>query len=67
MAYIQSFKEQTWLLPPSIEDLMPEDHVCFLIDSLVDALDYGSFDIKYSGSSGTDGSARTGWLSKTSS
>ena len=23
MAYIQSFKEQTWLLPPSIEDLIP--------------------------------------------
>jgi len=49
MAYIQSFKEQTWLLPPSIEDLIPEDHVCFLIESLVDALDYSSFDIKYSG------------------
>ena len=49
MAYIQSFKEQTWLLPPSIEALIPEDHVCFLIESLVDALDYGAFDIKYSG------------------
>jgi len=49
MAYIQSFKEQTWLLPPSIEDLIPEDHVCFLIESLVDALDYSSFDIRYSG------------------
>jgi len=49
MAYIQSFKEQSWLLPPSIEDLIPEDHVCFLIDSIVDALDYSAFDIKYSG------------------
>jgi len=49
MAFIQSFKEQTWLLPPSIEDLIPEDHVCFLIESLVDALEYSSFDIKYSG------------------
>src|SRR5208283_1239435 len=49
MAYIQSFKEQSWLLPPSIEDLIPEDHVCFLIESLVDALDYSAFDIKYSG------------------
>src|SRR5208283_5224753 len=49
MAYIQSFKEQSWLLPPRIEDLIPEDHVCFLIESLVDALDYSAFDIKYSG------------------
>ena len=49
MTYNQSCKEQTWLLPPNIEDLIPEDHVCFLIESLVDALDYGAFDIKYSG------------------
>ena len=49
MAYIQSFKEQTWRLPASIEDLIPEDHVCFLIDSLVNALGYTTFDIKYSG------------------
>jgi len=49
MAYIQSHKEQAWLLPPSIEDLIPEDHICFLVESLVDNLDYQSFDIKYSG------------------
>ena len=49
MAYIQSYKEQSWLLPPSIEDLIPEDHVCFLIEGLVDAMDYSAFDIKYSG------------------
>jgi len=49
MAYIQSFKEQAWLLPPSVEDLIPEDHICFLVESLVDNLDYQTFDIKYSG------------------
>ena len=49
MAYIQSYKDQSWLLPPSIEDLIPEDHICFLVESLVDSLDYSSFDIRYSG------------------
>jgi len=49
MAYIQSHKEQAWLLPPSIEELIPEDHICYLVESLVDNLDYQSFDIQYSG------------------
>jgi transposase len=49
MAYIQSYKDQSWLLPPSIEDLIPEDHIYFLVESLVDSLDYSSFDIRYSG------------------
>jgi transposase len=49
MAYIQSYQEQTWLLPPRIEELIPEDHVCFLIESLIDGMHYDEFDIKYSG------------------
>jgi len=49
MAYIQSHKNQSWLLPPSIEDLIPEDHICFLVESLIDHLDYEVFHIKYSG------------------
>ncbi len=49
MAYIPSHKDQAWLLPPSIEDLIPEDHICFLVESLVDNLDYQAFDIRYSG------------------
>jgi transposase len=49
MAYIQSYKGQTWLLPPSIEDMIPEDHICYLVEGLVESLDYTAFDIKYSG------------------
>ncbi len=49
MAYIPSHKDQAWLLPPSIEELIPEDHICFLVESIVDNLDYQAFDIKYSG------------------
>jgi len=49
MSYIEGFKEQTWLLPPSVEDLIPKDHVCFLVEALIDRVDYSSFDVKYSG------------------
>ena len=49
MAYIESYKGQTWLLPPSIEDIIPDDHICFLVEGLVDSMDYRTFDIRYSG------------------
>jgi transposase len=49
MAYIQSYKDQSWLLPPSIEEMIPEDHICSLVESLIDSLDYTAFDICYSG------------------
>lgn len=49
MSYIKSHKEQNWLLPPSIEDLIPKDHVCYLVEGLVESLDYTGFDVKYEG------------------
>jgi transposase len=49
MAYIHSFKDQSWLLPPSIEDIIPEDHICILVESLIESLDFSSFDIRYNG------------------
>ena len=49
MAFIKSLKNQTWLFPPSIEELIPEDHVCFLVESLVDSLDFSAFDLKHGG------------------
>jgi len=49
MAYIKSFKNQSWLLPPSLEDIIPEDHICYLVESLVALIDFTLFDVKYSG------------------
>jgi transposase len=49
MAYIKSYRGQNWLLPPSLEEMIPEDHICYLVEELVDSLDFDSFDIKYSG------------------
>jgi len=49
MAYIDSFKDQNWLLPPNIKDMIPEDHVCFFVEEFVDSLDYSGFDLVYDG------------------
>ena len=49
MAYIPSYKNQSWLLPPAIDDLIPGDHICFLVEALVEAQDYSHFDLQYSG------------------
>ena len=49
MAYIKSFKDQSWLLPPCLEDIIPGDHICYLVESLVSLLDFTTFDMKYSG------------------
>jgi transposase len=49
MAYIDSFKGQNWLLPPSIRDMIPEDHVCFFVEDFVDSLDFSEFDLAYGG------------------
>ncbi len=49
MAYIKSNKNQTWLLPPNIRDMIPRDHICFLIENVINKLNFSKFDIKYSG------------------
>lgn len=49
MAYIKSNKNQNWLLPLSIKDMIPKDHICFLVEDFVDSLDYSNFDMIYDG------------------
>ncbi len=49
MAFIKSFKNQSWLLPPNIKDMIPKDHICFLVEDVIDKLDFSSFEIRYSG------------------
>lgn len=49
MVYIKSYRGQNWLFPPNLEDLIPEDHICYIVESFVDSLDFNEFDIKYAG------------------
>lgn len=49
MAYIKTFKEQNWLLPPSIRDMIPKDHICFLVENFVNSLNFTKFDQEYEG------------------
>ena len=49
MVYIKSDKNQNWLLPLSIKDMIPEDHICFLVEDFAESLDYTNFDIEYDG------------------
>ncbi|WP_292484925.1 IS1182 family transposase [Methanohalobium sp.] len=49
MAFIQSSKDQTWLLPPDIRDMISSDHICYLVDSFVEELDFSEFEDRYAG------------------
>ena len=50
MAFIKSSKNQVWTLPPDIRDLIPSDHICYLVESFVDEMDFNEFEIRYDGS-----------------
>ena len=49
MAFIKS-KSQVWTLPPDIRDLIPSNHICYLVESFVDEIDFNEFEIRYNGS-----------------
>ena len=45
MVYISSYKDQNWLIPQSIRDMIPENHICFFVEEFVDSLDFSEFDM----------------------
>jgi len=49
MAYIKSNKNQNWILPLSIKDMIPKDHICFLVEDFAENLNYEDFDMLYDG------------------
>ena len=50
MVFIKSFRNRVWTLPPDIRDLIPSDHICYLIESFVDEMDFSEFEIRFDGS-----------------
>jgi transposase len=49
MAFIQLSRDQTWLLPPDIRDMISSDHICYLVDSFVEEIDFTEFEDRYEG------------------
>ena len=47
MAYKQTQKDQNWLLPLNIKEIIPADHICFLVENFVEGLNYSKFDMIY--------------------
>ena len=45
MTYISSFKGQNWLIPQSIKDMIPKNHICFFVEEFVESLDFSGFDM----------------------
>ncbi len=45
MTYISSFKGQNWLIPQSINDMIPKNHICFFVEEFVESLDFSRFDL----------------------
>ena len=45
MAYIKSNKDQNWLIPLSIKDMIPNGHICFLVENFVSSLDFSEFEM----------------------
>jgi len=49
MVYMNSYKDQNWLIPQSIKDMISNDHICFFVEEFVDSLDFTNFDMIYDG------------------
>ena len=39
---------QSWLLPPSFGDLIPVDHICYLVIAIVNGIEVSEIEKKYS-------------------
>ena len=49
MSFIRRFRNQDWLFPPSIADLIKEDHICRLVDEVVEGIDLKMIEERYDG------------------
>ena len=49
MAFIKRLRNQNWLFPPTIADLIEEDHICRLVADVVESIDFESIEGRYDG------------------
>ena len=45
MTYINSYKGQDWLLPTSIKQMIPQNHISFFVEEFVESLDFSAFNM----------------------
>ena len=45
MTYMSSYKNQNWLLPTSIKQMIPENHISFFVEEFVESLNFSGFDM----------------------
>ena len=46
--FLEYNPEQAYLLPPSVREVLGEDHLCFFIHRAVERLDVSAFEQEYS-------------------
>ena len=39
MTYMNSYKNQNWLMPHSIKDMIPKEHICFFVEEFAEDLE----------------------------
>jgi transposase len=49
MKFLPYEPDQAWLLPPSVKDVLGEDHLCFFLHQVVEGLDLSAFAAEYTG------------------
>lgn len=49
MVFIKTHRHQDWILPRRIEDLIDNDHVCYLVEIIIDDMDFSAIEEKYNG------------------
>ena len=49
MAFIRRLRNQNWLFPPTIADLIEEDHICRLVDEVVEGINLKKIEERYDG------------------
>jgi transposase/IS5 family transposase len=47
MRFLSYEPDQAWLLPPSVKDVLGEDHLCFFVHQVVEQLDLRAFEEGY--------------------
>ena len=47
MRFLPYEPDQAWLLPPSVKDVLGEDHLCFFVHRVVEQLDLRGFEKAY--------------------